>query len=114
MSKTVAIKQSTWNGGISDSTRQNSGNVFSIAKGFDAFSDPARLIPYRSLEADENDGSTADGMKQYFVRDFLHASATDKLYGLGQTGAGNTKIVFKAASATGNWKIGRASCRERV
>jgi len=105
MPKTVTIKQSTWNGGISDSIRQNQGNTFSIAKGFDAFSDPQRLIPYRSLETDTNDGSTATGMKQYFVRDFLHASATDKLYGLGQTGAGLTKIVYKAASATGNWTL---------
>jgi len=101
----VPIKQNNWSNGISDDIRAISQNGFSIAKNFDIFSNPNRLTPYRSFEADTNDGSTATGMKQYFVKDFLYASASAKLYGLGQTGAGLTKIVQKADATTGNWSL---------
>jgi hypothetical protein len=105
MSKQVSIKIADFSGGISDDVRKSSGSEFIVSKHFDIFSNPKRLTPYRSLEADTNDGSTATGMKQYFVRDFKYASASDKLYGLGQTGAGNTKIVYKATSISGNWTL---------
>ena len=39
------------------------------------------------------------------MRDVLYASASSKLYGLGQTGAGNTKIVYKADATTGLWTL---------
>lgn len=109
MSKTVEIKVTDFNGGIADDIRQTIGNVFQITKHFDIFSNPKRLTPYRSLEADTNDGSTATGMKQYFVRDFTYHSASAKLYGLGQTGAGLTKIVYKADATTGNWTLPSSS-----
>ena len=106
------IIQNSFNGGISDSDRIISysgkiltSNGFKIAKHFDIFSDPKKLIPYRSFEADTNDGSTSTGMKQYYVKDFLYASASAKLYGLGQTGAGLTKIFYKADATTGNWTL---------
>lgn len=103
--KQVEIKQNNFFGGISDDVRATSASGFSIAKHFDIFTNPLRLTPYRSFEADTNDGSTATGMKQYFVRDFLYASASAKLYGLGQTAGGNTKIVYKADATTGNWTL---------
>jgi hypothetical protein len=109
MSKTVQIKINQFSGGISDNPRKESGSEFIVAKHFDIFSDPQKLTPYRSLETDTNDGSTATGMKQYFVRDFLYASASSKLYGLGQTGAGLTKIVYKADATTGNWTLPASS-----
>lgn len=105
MSKTVNLQINNFSGGISDDPRKNSGSEFIITKHFDIFSNPNRLTPYRSLEADTNDGITATGMKQYFVRDFLYASTSAKLYGLGQTGAGLTKIVNKADATTGNWSL---------
>lgn len=109
MSKQLEITVSDFNGGIADDARKPSSNEFQITKHFDIFSNPKRLTPYRSLEADTNDGSTSTGMKQYYVRDFLYASASAKLYGLGQTGAGLTKIVYKADATTGNWTLPASS-----
>ena len=109
MSKTVELKINTFSGGISDDPRKSSSSEFTISKHFDIFSQPNRLMPYRDLSADTNDGSTSDGMKQYFVKDFLYASASAKLYGLGQTGAGLTKIVYKSDATTGNWTLPASS-----
>lgn len=107
MAKPIVITQ--FFGGISDSPRKFSQSEFQISKHFDTSTDPTRLIPYRSLEADTNDGSSATGMKQYLVRDFFYASASAKFYGLGQTGAGLTKIVYKADATTGNWTLPASS-----
>lgn len=109
MAKSSEIKITNFFGGVSDDPRKPSASEFSITKHFDIFSQPNRLIPYRSLEADTHDGSTSTGMKQYFVRDFLYHSASAKLYGLGQTGAGLTKIVYKADATTGNWTLPSSS-----
>lgn len=97
--KTVEIKLNNFSGGISDSPRSQTASQFQVASHFDCFSDPVRLVPYRSLEADDTD------VKTYFIRDFLYASASDKLYGLGQTGAGLTKIMYKAAATSGAWTL---------
>ena len=99
MSKTVQIQLNNFSGGISDSSRVQNATQFQRASHFDCFSDPNRLIPYRSLEADDTD------VKTYFVRDFLYASGSDKLYGLGQTGSGLTKIVYKAMAISGAWTL---------
>lgn len=105
MSKLTEIKINNFSGGISDSPRENNASKFQVAKHFDIFTDPTRLIPYRSLEADTNDGSTSTGMKQYVVKDYVYASSSAKMYGLGQTGGGLTKIVYKADATTGNWTL---------
>jgi len=105
MSKSVTYKLNNFSGGVSDDPREENSTKYQVAQHFDTFSQPNRMIPYRSLEADTNDGSTATGMKQYFAQDFLYASASAKLYALGQTGAGLTKIVFKADATTGNWTL---------
>lgn len=107
--KPQIAQQNNWSSGISDDVRAVSQNGFSITKHFDIFTNPNRLTPYRSFEADTNDGSTSDGMKQYFVRDFLYASDSAKLYGLGQTAGGLTKIVSKADATTGNWTLPASS-----
>lgn len=109
MSKTTEININSFFGGISDDPRKISANEFIISKHFDIFSQPNRLTPYRSLEADTNDGSTSTGMKQYLIKDFLYASASAKLYGLGQNGSGNTKIVYKDDATTGNWTLPSSS-----
>ena len=109
MSKTSQILINQFSGGIADSPRKASASEFIISKHFDIHTDPMKLIPYRSLEADTNDDSTATGMKQYAVKDFLYASSSAKLYGLGQTGAGLTKIVYKADATTGNWTLPTSS-----
>lgn len=109
MAEPLTIKITDFYGGIADDIRKPSTNEFQITKHFDIFSNPKRLTPYRSLEADTHDGSSSTGMKQYFVRDFFYASASAKLYGLGQTGAGLTKIVYKADATTGNWTLPASS-----
>ena len=105
MAKTIELKINNFSGGVSDNPRKQSPNEFVISKHFDIFTDPQKLTPYRSLEADTNDGSTATGMKQYYVLDFLYASTSAKLYGLGKNGTGKTKIVYKADATTGNWTL---------
>jgi hypothetical protein len=99
------IQISDFSGGIGDSTRGLNSNEFSFSSNFDIFTDPKRLIPLRELTSDTNDGSTATGMKQYLVKDFVYASNSNKLYGLGINGTGKTKIVYKANATSGNWTI---------
>lgn len=109
MNKPVGQKITNFYGGIADDPRKVSATEFIISKHFDIFSNPNRLTPYRDLEADTNDGSTGTGMKQYFVRDFLYASASAQLYGLGQTAGGLTEIFSKADATTGNWSVPASS-----
>ncbi len=109
MSKTVEISIKNFFGGVSDDPREVSPSKFIIAKHFDIFSQPNRLVPNRSLETDTNDGSSSTGMKQYLIRDFLYGSSSAKEYGLGQNASGNTKIVFKADATTGNWTLPSSS-----
>jgi hypothetical protein len=109
MARPIPIEIKKFFGGISDDPRKVTDSEFQITKHFDIFSQPNKLIPYRSLEADTNDGSTATGMKQYVVKDFVYASTSAKLYGLGQTGAGFTKVVYKADATTGNWTLPASS-----
>lgn len=109
MGKLVEIEVRRFDGGISDSTRKPSSSQFQKSKHFDIFTDPYKLTPYRSLEADTNDGSTSTGMKQYYVQDFVYHSASSKLYGLGQNASANTKIVYKEDATTGNWTLPSSS-----
>lgn len=103
MSKTVTVKVTDFNGGISDDVRVPSTNAFSISKHFDIFTNPSKMTPYRSLEADTETSVSATDLKQYFVRDFVYPTGSGKLYGLGQTGAGLTKILQKAVAESGLW-----------
>ena len=105
----VQIQQNNWSSGISDDPRAISQNGFTITKQFDIFTNPNRLTPYRSFEQDTETSVSATDLKQYFVRDFLYASASSKLYGLGQTGAGLTKILYKAVAESGLWTVPASS-----
>jgi hypothetical protein len=109
MSKTIEIKVRDFSGGIADDIRQTLESVFQITKHFDIFSNPKRLTPYRSLEADTETSVSATDLKQYFVRDFTYHSASAKLFGLGQTAAGLTKITQKADATTGLWTLPASS-----
>lgn len=105
MSKQIEIKVDQFFGGISDSQRKNSLTEYIISKHFDIFSDPRKLTPYRSLLADTNDGSTATGMKQYYVRDFLYHTNSAYLFGLGQNASGFAEMFYKVDATTGNWTV---------
>lgn len=109
MSKLTTITINNFSGGISDDVREDNATKFQVTRHFDVFSNPTRLTPYRSLEADTNDGSTSTGLKAYLVQDYVYASSSAKLYGLGQTGGGLTKIVYKADATTGNWTLPASS-----
>ena len=109
MNKVVEILVNNFSGGVSDDPREDNATKFQVAKHFDVFSNPSRITPYRSLEQDTNDGSTATGMKQYLVKDFLYHSSSSKLFGLGQTAGGLTKIVYKADAVSGNWTLPSSS-----
>lgn len=103
MSKPISITVRDFSAGIEDSPRKQSAGGFQITKHFDIFSDTKKLTPYRSLEADTETAISTTDLKQYLVRDFVYSSTSSKLYGLGQTGAGLTKIVQKADATTGLW-----------
>ena len=103
MRKAVEITIKDFSGGIADDVRKESANEFQLTKHFDIFSNPKRLTPYRSLEADTETSVSTTDLKQYFVRDFLYTTGSGKLYGLGQTGAGFTKILQKADATSGVW-----------
>lgn len=109
MSKIVEYSTNNFSGGISDDPRESNSTKFQVTQHFDTFSQPNRLIPYRSLEADTETSVSETDLKQYVVQDTLYASASAKLYGLGQTGAGNTKIVYKADATTGIWTLPASS-----
>lgn len=101
--KQQPITQNSFFGGIEDDIRKPSVSGFAITKHFDIFSNPHRLTPYRSLEADTETSVSTTDLKQYLVRDFVYATTSAKLYGLGQTGAGLTKILQKADATSGLW-----------
>jgi hypothetical protein len=103
--KQIEIKQSSFFQGISDDPRATIRSGFVVSKNFDIFTNPFRLTPYRSFKDDQT-STVADDMKQYYVKDFLYSSTSNKLYGLGQTvGTGLTKIVLKNSSYEGNWTL---------
>jgi len=103
MAKIVELKINNFSGGVSDDPREANSTKFQITEHFDVFSQPNRLVPYRSLEADTETSVSSTDLKQYAVKDFLYASASAKLYGLGKTAGGFTKIVQKADATTGLW-----------
>lgn len=103
MSKPIKKTIRQFYGGIEDDIRKQSATGFSLTRHFDIFSNPQRLTPYRSLEADTETSVSTTDLKQYYVKDFVYASTSAKLYGLGQTGAGLTKILQKADATTGLW-----------
>ena len=103
MPKLQPIVINNFSGGIADDVRKVSASEFSITRHFDIFSNPQRLTPYRSLEADTETSVSATDLKQYLVRDFVYATGSAKLYGLGQTSGGLTKILQKADATTGLW-----------
>ncbi len=69
---------------------------------FDIFSDPSRLIPYRSTEADTATNVSSTDAKTYDIRDFRLGS-DGKMYGLGKNGSSYPKVMRKTDPTTGNW-----------
>ena len=47
----------------------------------------------------------APDIKEFLIKDFLYASGSSKLYGLGQNATGKTKVVQKDDAAGANWTL---------
>ena len=109
MSKNIEITVNDFFGGVSDDARESNATKFQVVKHFDIFSNPKRLTPYRSLEADTETSVSVTDLKQYSVNDFVYASASALLYGLGKTSGGFTKIFYKADATNGVWTIPASS-----
>lgn len=69
---------------------------------FDIFTDPRRLIPYRSTQTDHSTNVSSTDAKQYDIRNFQLGS-DGKLYGLGKNGSSQPKVLKKTDPTTGNW-----------
>lgn len=87
---------------MSDDPRQPSSNMASLLKHFDCFSNPYRLTPYRSTEADTSTNVSATDGEQYDIRDF-QTGLDGKVYALGKNASGYPKVVKKTDPTTGNW-----------
>src|SRR3990167_9341982 len=99
------IKITKFDGGISDSLLQPSSNSFGLSKHFDIFSNPYKLTPYRSTEADTGTSVSSTDLEQYRVQDF-QLGLDGKLYGLGRAAASSVPKVFsKVDPTTGNWTV---------
>lgn len=68
---------------------------------FDVFTDPTRLIPYRSTEAEANATSAAN-LGGFDLRHFT-LGKDGKMYALGNNGSGKAQVFVKADPTTGVW-----------
>ncbi|MBP9771412.1 MAG: hypothetical protein KBD16_00590 [Candidatus Pacebacteria bacterium] len=68
---------------------------------FDVFSDPSRLIPYRSTEAEANSTSAAN-LGSFDLRNF-QLGKDGKMYALGNDGSAHPQVFVKADPTTGLW-----------
>src|SRR3990167_7353643 len=101
----VPITVNRFDGGFSDDPREVSSNKGALIKHFDIFSNPNKLTPYRSTEADTSTSVSSTDLEQYRVQDF-QLGLDGKLYGLGRASASAVPKVFsKADPTTGNWTI---------
>lgn len=78
-----------------------------FVKHFDIYSDPTRLIPYRSTEA-EADSTSAAHLGSNDLRHFTLGS-NGKMYALGKDGSGHSQIFEKADPTTGLWSASTTS-----
>ena len=104
MGKIHLLKINRFDEGISDDPREpiSERNSASLIKHFDVWSNPYKLTPYRSTEADHATNVSATDAKQYDIRDF-QLGLDGALYGLGKNGSGYPKLLKKTDPTTGNW-----------
>ncbi len=103
MSKIYEQKINNFAGGVSDDVREQRFNFAAIIKHFDIFSNPRRLSPYRSMEAEASTVSVAN-LKTYDLRTFQLGS-NGKMYALGKNGSGYPQILQKTDPTTGTWSL---------
>src|SRR3990167_9320846 len=103
MGKIFEQKVNRFDQGISDVPRDPRSGVGALIKHFDIFSNPYRLTPYRSMEAESSTVSVAD-LKTYDLLHFLLARS-GKMYALGKDGSGFPQILQKTDPTTGTWSL---------
>ena len=102
MGKLYETKVSRFDGGISDDLRQPPSNNCGNVKHFDIYSNPNKLTPFRSTEADTATNVSSTDAEQYDLKDF-QLGTDGKLYALGKNGSGYPKVLKKTDPTTGNW-----------
>lgn len=94
-------------GGMADSIREQSSFKFEVSKHFDIFSDPKRLIPYKTIGAN-NDGLTAgsEGNRATnFITESSQTGSDTMLYGFKAEGGGTNKPkLFLNSGANAVWE----------
>lgn len=102
MGQRIPFKFDRFDGGLADSLLEGVSNKFGMTKHFDIYSNPEKLIPYRSSEADTATNVSSTAAKTFDIQNFQLAT-TGLLYGLGKNGSGFPKVLRKADPTTGNW-----------
>lgn len=82
-----------FSGGIAQDIREPKTNTFSYSSGFDAFSSPRKLTPYRTMETESIDSGTLSNFAMSEVVIMKDAVNTN-IYALGQAGAADLNAKF--------------------
>lgn len=92
--------------GIEDDPRTESTTGFQIARNFDIYTYPGKLVPLKGQIVDENDGSTSDGMRSRSCVDFMHQPFLDnKVFALGtKTDGTGTQVMYKDMITDAAWQ----------
>src|SRR3990167_4534174 len=99
MGKLIGTTIDRFDGGISDDPREPSLNNCALVKHFDIFSNPHRLTPHRSTEADTSTSVSSTDLEQYRVQDF-QLGLNGRLYGLGRAAGSAVPKGFSKADPT--------------
>ncbi len=105
MTKIYETKINKFYGGIEDDPRSESAIGFQVTKHFDIYTYPKKLVPMRTMVADEHDGSSSTGMKSRSCKDFAYQPQnSNRVFALG-TGSGGTgtEAFYKAAITGASW-----------
>lgn len=102
----IEYKLDNFFGGMADSIREQSPFKFDVAKHFDIFSDPKRLIPYKTIVANNTGltaGSEGNRATNFLVENSQNGSDT-LLYGFKAEGGGTNKPkLFINSDTDANW-----------
>lgn len=93
----------SFNGGLADDVREPISNRYANAKHFDIYSNPLRLVPYRSTEA-EADATSAAHLGTYDIRHF-QLGKNGLMYALGSDLSGHPQVFQKTDPTAGLWSL---------
>ena len=88
-------------GGMADSIRERSGFKFEVSKHFDIFSDPKRLIPYKTISAN-NSGLNVNNQVQNIM--IVQNTSTSDAVILGKVSSTNKPKLFMNSGTDAAWE----------